>query len=99
MRDLAFSLSFFVIILFHISSKDSLVFVFFSSGFCNPNAIEDFTQETNKHLLSKCQGKGTEFVRAVEQIVEVDEKQNMERQEDNQSTIDELEVNIFMDQC
>jgi hypothetical protein len=49
--------------------------------------------------LSKCQGKGTDFVRAVEQIVEVYEKLKMERQEDNQSTIDELEVNIVMDQC
>jgi hypothetical protein len=75
-RALAFSLSFFAI-MFHISSKDSLVF--FPSGFCSPDAIEAFTQETKKHLLSKCQGKGTDFVHAVEQIVEVYEKLKMER--------------------
>ena len=69
-----------------------------TNNFCNPGAIEAFTHETNKYLLSKCQGKLTEFVRrAVEQIVEVYEKLKMERQEDNQSTIDELEVNIVMD--
>jgi len=69
-----------------------------TNNFCSPDAIEVFTQETKKHLLSKCQGKLTDFVRrAVEQIVEVYKKLKMERQEDNQSTIDELEVNIVMD--
>ena len=84
MRALAFLLSFFIIYMFHISSKDSLVF------FCSPDTIEAFTHETKKHISSKCQGKETDFVRAVEQIVEVYEKLKMERQEDNQSTIDEL---------
>jgi hypothetical protein len=94
-RDLAFSLSFFANVLY-ISSKDSLVFLL--SGFCSPDAIEPFTEETKKHLLSKCQGKETDFVRAVEQIVEVYEKLNIERQEENKNAIDELYVNIFMDQ-
>jgi len=73
------------------------VFVYFFGtdqiGFCSPDAIQAFTQETKKHLSSKCQGKGTDFVRAVEQIVEVYEKLNMERQEDGQNTVDE-EVKI-----
>lgn len=73
------------------------VFVYFFGtdqiGFCSPDAIQAFTQETKKHLLSKYQGKGTDFVRAVEQIVEVYEKLKMERKEDIQNTVDE-EVKI-----
>jgi hypothetical protein len=40
--------------------------------------------------LSKCQGKETDFVRAMAQIVEVYEKLNIERREENKNTTDEL---------
>lgn len=44
------------------------------SAFCNYADIEAFTEEKKKSLLGKRQGKGADFVRAVEEIIDVYEK-------------------------
>lgn len=51
----------------------------YDSAFCNYADLEAFTEEKKKTLLSKRQGKGADFVRAVEEIVSIYEdlkKQN-----------------------
>ncbi|XP_020694987.1 protein HUA2-LIKE 3 isoform X1 [Dendrobium catenatum] len=53
-----------------------------SCAFCNHADIEAFTEEKKKSLLIKRQGKGADFVRAVEEIIDVYEslkKQNLAR--------------------
>ncbi|KAK8960311.1 HUA2-like protein 3 [Platanthera guangdongensis] len=60
---------------------DFLLFIF-CSAFCNYADIEAFTEEKKKSLLIKRQGKGSDFVRAVEEIIDVYEslkKQNLSR--------------------
>ncbi|XP_010278561.1 PREDICTED: protein HUA2-LIKE 2-like isoform X2 [Nelumbo nucifera] len=44
------------------------------SAFCNPADVEAFTEEKKKTLLVKRQGKGADFVRAVEEIIDSYEK-------------------------
>jgi hypothetical protein len=53
--------------------------ILYDSAFCNYADLEAFTEEKKKTLLSKRQGKGADFVRAVEEIVSIYEdlkKQN-----------------------
>jgi hypothetical protein len=53
--------------------------ILYDSAFCNYADLEAFTEEKKKTLLSRRQGKGADFVRAVEEIVSIYEdlkKQN-----------------------
>ncbi|CAN6452832.1 unnamed protein product [Victoria cruziana] len=43
-------------------------------AFCNPSDVEPFTEDKKSSLLMKCQGKGADFVRAVDEIIEMAEK-------------------------
>ncbi|KAL3647899.1 hypothetical protein CASFOL_008867 [Castilleja foliolosa] len=43
-------------------------------AFCNPVDLEDFTQEKKTSLLGKRHGKGADFVRAVNEIIDCFEK-------------------------
>eukprot|EP01018_Ginkgo_biloba_P025613 Gb_39860 [translate_table: standard] len=69
------------------------IFVYFFGtdqiGFCNPADIEAFTLETKKQLSVKCQGKGADFVRAVEEIVAAYEKLEIDKLDEIQNVIDE----------
>ncbi|OVA20067.1 PWWP domain [Macleaya cordata] len=56
--------------------KKVLVYFFGTKqiAFCNPADVEAFTEEKKKTLLIKRQGKGADFVRAVEEIIDCFEK-------------------------
>ncbi|KAJ8898661.1 hypothetical protein K2173_004695 [Erythroxylum novogranatense] len=56
--------------------KKVLVYFFGTQqiAFCNPADVEEFTEETKQSLLTKRQGKGADFVRAVQEIIESYEK-------------------------
>lgn len=43
-------------------------------AFCNPADVEAFTEEKKQSLLIKRQGKGADFVRAVQEIIDCHEK-------------------------
>ncbi|GFP97851.1 hua2-like protein 2 [Phtheirospermum japonicum] len=47
---------------------------FNDSAFCNPVDIEEFTEEKKASLLGKRHGKGADFVRAVNEIIDCFEK-------------------------
>ncbi|KAJ4755317.1 Tudor/PWWP/MBT domain-containing protein [Rhynchospora pubera] len=56
------------------SVKKKLLVYFYGTkqiAFCNYADLEAFTEEKKKTLLSKRQGKGADFVRAVEEIVSI----------------------------
>ncbi|XP_020592867.1 protein HUA2-LIKE 3-like [Phalaenopsis equestris] len=65
------------------SDRKKLLVYFYGTkqiAFCNHADIEAFTEEKKKSLLVKRQGKGADFVRAVEEIIDVYEslkKQNL----------------------
>lgn len=67
------------------SDRKKLLVYFYGTkqiAFCNHVDIEAFTEEKKKSLLVKRQGKGADFVRAVEEIIDVYEslkKQNLGR--------------------
>lgn len=44
---------------------------FYCSAFCNYADLEAFTEEKRRSLLAKRQGKGSDFVRAVDEIIDV----------------------------
>lgn len=44
---------------------------FFCSAFCNYSDLEAFTEEKKRSLLAKRHGKGADFLRAVDEIIEV----------------------------
>ncbi|KAJ4957346.1 hypothetical protein NE237_014129 [Protea cynaroides] len=56
--------------------KKVLVYFFGTKqiAFCNPADVEAFTEEKKNSLLIKRQGKGADFVRAVEEIIDSYEK-------------------------
>ncbi|KAJ8622633.1 hypothetical protein MRB53_031162 [Persea americana] len=51
-------------------------------GFCNPADVEAFTEEKKKILLVKRQGKGADFVRAVDEIIDSYEKSKKQNQDE-----------------
>ncbi|WCJ21497.1 Tudor/PWWP/MBT domain-containing protein [Euphorbia peplus] len=55
-------------------------------AFCNPADVEAFTEEKKQSLLGKRQGKGADFVRAVQEITESYEKSKKIDQVDNQNS-------------
>lgn len=56
--------------------KKVLVYFFGTQqiAFCNPADVEAFTEEKKQSLLVKRQGKGADFVRAVQEIIDCHEK-------------------------
>lgn len=52
------------------------------SGFCHPTDVEAFTEEKKKILLYKRQGKGADFVRAVDEIIDSYEKSKQWNQDE-----------------
>ncbi|XP_023549407.1 protein HUA2-LIKE 2-like [Cucurbita pepo subsp. pepo] len=56
--------------------KKVLVYFFGTQqiAFCNPTDVEAFTEEKKQSLLVKRQGKGADFVRAVQEIIDCHEK-------------------------
>ncbi|KAJ6798963.1 protein HUA2-LIKE 2 [Iris pallida] len=56
------------------SDRRKLLVYFYGTkqiAFCNYADIEAFTEEKKKSLLTKRQGKGSDFVRAVEEIIDI----------------------------
>lgn len=59
------------------SDRKKLLVYFYGTkqiAFCNYADVEAFTEEKKKSLLTKRQGKGADFVRAVDEIVDIYEK-------------------------
>ncbi|KAL9239218.1 hypothetical protein vseg_013558 [Gypsophila vaccaria] len=60
------------------STDQKKVFVYFFGtkqiAFCNPADVDEFTEEKKVALLGKRQGRGADFVRAVQEIVECYDK-------------------------
>ncbi|XP_078171576.1 protein HUA2-LIKE 3-like isoform X2 [Carex rostrata] len=87
------------------SVKKKLLVYFYGTkqiAFCNYADLEAFTEEKKKTLLSKRQGKGADFVRAVEEIVSIyeDLKKQNERvpEADVQNLSAEISGNEILDQ-
>ncbi|MBA0686185.1 hypothetical protein Goari_013800, partial [Gossypium aridum] len=57
-------------------------------AFCNPADVEAFTEEKKQSLLTKRQGKGADFVRAVQEIIDSYEKSKKQDQVDNYNCAD-----------
>ncbi|KAF8401632.1 hypothetical protein HHK36_012578 [Tetracentron sinense] len=71
--------------------KKVLVYFFGTKqiAFCNPADVEAFTEEKKKSLLTKRQGKGSDFVRAVEEIIDSYDKLKKQDQVDEFNSGDE----------
>ncbi|KAK9281634.1 hypothetical protein L1049_004537 [Liquidambar formosana] len=67
--------------------KKVLVYFFGTNqiAFCNPADVEAFTEEKKESLLVKRQGKGADFVRAVQEIIDSYEKSKKEDRVDSNS--------------
>ncbi|KAJ7972828.1 protein HUA2-LIKE 3 [Quillaja saponaria] len=65
--------------------KKVLVYFFGTQqiAFCNPADVEAFTEEKKQSLLTKRQGKGADFVRAVQEIIESYEKLKEQARDDD----------------
>ncbi|XVF21811.1 hypothetical protein REPUB_Repub12eG0122100 [Reevesia pubescens] len=70
--------------------KKVLVYFFGTQqiAFCNPADVEAFTEEKKQSLLIKRQGKGADFVRAVQEIIDSYEKSKKQDQVDNYNSAD-----------
>ncbi|KAF9604694.1 hypothetical protein IFM89_009130 [Coptis chinensis] len=62
------------------------------SAFCNPADVEAFTEEKKKSLLTKRQGKGADFVRAVQEIVDCYEKSKAQARDNEVNSGDECTI-------
>ncbi|PIA26492.1 hypothetical protein AQUCO_09200002v1 [Aquilegia coerulea] len=71
--------------------KKVLVYFFGTKqiAFCNHGDVEAFTEEKKKSLLSKRHGKGADFVRAVQEIVDCYEKAKEQERDDEVKSGDE----------
>ncbi|KAI3835744.1 hypothetical protein MKW92_033207 [Papaver armeniacum] len=71
--------------------KKVLVYFFGTKqiAFCNPADVEAFTEEKKRTLLGKRQGKGSDFVRAVEEIIDCFEKSKKQEGGDEVNSGDE----------
>ncbi|XP_044484743.1 protein HUA2-LIKE 2-like isoform X1 [Mangifera indica] len=67
--------------------KKVLVYFFGTQqiAFCNPADVEAFTEEKKQSLLVKRQGRGADFVRAVQEIIDSYEKSKKQDQVDSNS--------------
>ncbi|KAK6260122.1 hypothetical protein SCA6_014596 [Theobroma cacao] len=70
--------------------KKVLVYFFGTQqiAFCNPADVEAFTEEKKQSLLIKRQGKGADFVRAVQEIIDSYEKSKKQDQVDDYNSAD-----------
>ncbi|CAN4093496.1 unnamed protein product [Withania somnifera] len=73
--------------------KKVLVYFFGTQqiAFCNPVDVEAFTEDKKQSLFVKRRGKGTDFIRAVREIIDCFEKLKSEQPVDGSST-DEVAV-------
>ncbi|CAL9099271.1 unnamed protein product [Musa textilis] len=62
-------------------------------AFCNYADIEAFTEEKKKSLLLKCHGKGADFVRAVDEIIDIYETLKKQNLDEFNSGDDEVKSN------
>ncbi|KAK1318759.1 HUA2-like protein 2 [Acorus calamus] len=75
----------------YTSDRKKVLVYFFGTqqiAFCNHNDVEAFTEEKKKTLLVKRQGKGADFVRAVEEIIKSYEKLKEQCHGDESAGID-----------
>ncbi|GAV82743.1 PWWP domain-containing protein [Cephalotus follicularis] len=72
--------------------KKVLVFFFGTQqiAFCNPADVEAFTEEKKQSLSVKRPGKGADYVRAVQEIIESYEKLKKQDQADEFNNVDEV---------
>ncbi|XWS31608.1 hypothetical protein CRYUN_Cryun23aG0090900 [Craigia yunnanensis] len=72
--------------------KKVLVYFFGTQqiAFCNPADVEAFTEEKKQSLLIKRQGKGADFVRAVQEIIDSYEKSKKQDQVENYNSADRV---------
>ncbi|CAK9151043.1 unnamed protein product [Ilex paraguariensis] len=61
-------------------------------AFCNPADVEAFTEEKKESLLTKRHGKGADFVRAVQDIVDSYEKLRKQEQVVTDNSSDEVTI-------
>ncbi|RVX20823.1 Protein HUA2-like 3 [Vitis vinifera] len=61
-------------------------------AFCNPADVEEFTEEKKESLLTKRQGKGADFVRAVQEIVDSYEELKKQDQVDDFNSANDVAV-------
>lgn len=74
--------------------KKVLVYFFGTQqiAFCNPADVEAFTEEKKQSLLVKRQGRGADFVRAVQEIIDSYEKLKKQEEDNDLKTENELGV-------
>lgn len=74
--------------------KKVLVYFFGTQqiAFCNPADVEAFTEEKKNSLLIRPQGKGSDFVRAVHEIIDSYEKLKSQDQGINVHSLDDVTV-------
>ncbi|XP_022758176.1 protein HUA2-LIKE 2-like isoform X1 [Durio zibethinus] len=72
--------------------KKVLVYFFGTQqiAFCNPADVEAFTEEKKQSLLIKRQGKGADFVRAVQEIIDSYEKSKKQDEINNHNSSDRV---------
>ncbi|KAJ6674838.1 PWWP DOMAIN PROTEIN [Salix viminalis] len=75
--------------------KKILVYFFGTQqiAFCNPADVEPFTEEKKQNLLMKRQGRGADFVRAVQEIIDSYEKLKKQDRVDLSSDDDPTHAN------
>lgn len=64
--------------------------IFFCRAFCNPSDVEAFTEEKKQSLLGKRHGKGADFGRAVQEIIDSFEKSKKESQIDETGLVGDV---------
>ncbi|KAK4799333.1 hypothetical protein SAY86_024698 [Trapa natans] len=74
--------------------KKVLVYFFGTQqiAFCNPADVEAFTEEKKQTLLVKRQGRGADFVRAVQEIIDIYENEKKQEQADDLNSGTEVTV-------
>jgi len=68
----------------------SFELIFFCRAFCNPSDVEAFTEEKKQSLLGKRHGKGADFGRAVQEIIDSFEKSKKESQIDETGLVGDV---------
>lgn len=64
--------------------------IFFDRAFCNPSDVEAFTEEKKQSLLGKRHGKGADFGRAVQEIIDSFEKSKKDSQLDETGLVGDV---------
>lgn len=69
-----------------------LTIVLLYSAFCNPADVEEFTEEKKLSLLGKRHGKGSDFARALNEIIDCFEKQKETDQVNSDNLTEETNI-------